>query len=211
MKQGIDPVTHKPLPEVQVKQKDESLDRPKEKVQTLSTLTVHDPIFLVNSIVTDDNIGLVDSSGGVKVPSSLEYSLPFFEFQAGLNPHVYNPSLMMSQYHSNSRQVAPQNHIGMDLMTEFSSMPSLTNFENFSSKECSSNVSNISGYSSGITENEDFHCLFQFHVKSEDDLKPDSWQHLMTDYQSSVNLTSYQLTSLSEDFPMKSFGTLDQI
>nr|WVD52782.1 transcription factor MYB86-like protein [Lagerstroemia excelsa] len=204
MKQGIDPATHKPFAEAQVK----------EEKDDLSSLTGREPMFLVENSVSDNHIGLVDSSRGMNRPAALQYSLPYFEFQAGLDPHVYKPSLTVNQYHSNSRSFIHQNHIGMSPGFEFPSMPGLTNLENSSSssKECSSNISNISTYSS---ENEALDCLFQFQAKSEGDLKPDSWhleEHLATDYHSSLNyLSSYQLTSVSEDFTGTSFGILDPI
>ncbi|PKI36917.1 hypothetical protein CRG98_042697 [Punica granatum] len=221
MKQGINPATHQPLAEVQVKEEnDESLLQPQEEVRTVSSLRAREPTFLVNDTLADHhNIGLVDSSRGMN-GSALEYSLPFFECQAGLDPDLCNPSLMMSQYHSNSRSIFDnQNCIGTSPGIKFSSMPSLTNYENSTSKECSSNSSNISSYSSGIqvndaSENEAFDCLFQFAVKSKDDLNPSSWQleeeHLVIDG-SSVNFNSYQLTSLSEDFTRTGFGIFDQL
>lgn len=217
VKQGIDPATHKPLAEIQVKgEKDESL-QPIE-VKNLSSLRAHEPTFLIGDPLSNINIGLVDSSRGMN-GSELECSLPLLEFQAGLDPGVFNPSPLMSQFHSNSRLFIHQDPIEMIPGIEFSSLPSLTNFEDLASKQCPSNSSNISSQASGLhvngaSEIEALDCPFDVQVKSEEYFKPNAWQseeQLITDYQSSVSLSSYDLLSLTEDFTGTKYGIFDQL
>ncbi|XP_030531169.1 transcription factor MYB20-like isoform X3 [Rhodamnia argentea] len=138
MKQGIDPATHQLISEVQLIKEEKcaenkSLEVPQLKglIPAISSLRAHEPAFLMNDPYYE---------GGTLIEASRESadnnnymirpvfdSLPNFEFQSGLDLVSFNSNLL-SNYHDPPRTM-DQNHLEMSPHFEFSSMPSLTNFD----------------------------------------------------------------------------------
>ncbi|BBH03769.1 myb domain protein 86 [Prunus dulcis] len=183
LKQGIDPTTHKPLSEEEMKEKKsmdcselkECLPMP-EHEQGLPTIPAmsssQGPTFLVN----DSNY--FDGAGVLTQASRAFDSLCYFEFQTGIEPSGYNSDLVSTQYHpTNVRPHFNQPHNTTYETSSnfgFTSMPSLANSDHGSMsgtdfsdnsasrlssffmnevKECSSNSSNVSSYAAGFHMN----------------------------------------------------------
>ncbi|GAV62232.1 Myb_DNA-binding domain-containing protein [Cephalotus follicularis] len=116
----------------------------------------------------------------------------------------------------------PGNMSGTDLSDNSASR--ISSFLLNEAKESSSNSSNISTYNgyqmnnmvdnaafSWDTENNKLDSVFQFQVKSEEILKPGSWQEGQLQSQNSVDFSSYPLTLLSEDLTAAHFDVFHHI
>ncbi|KAM1025856.1 hypothetical protein ACFX13_039600 [Malus domestica] len=170
MKQGIDPTTHKPLTEEELKEKKnidcsdlkESLPMPELPTMPI-TMASQGPTFLLNdSNYYDGNGGVLNNPQASRAFDSLSY----FEYQSGFeSSSAYNSDLVATQYHhTNIRPYESSSNFG------FTSMPSLANSDHGSMsgtdfsdnsasrlssffmnevKESSSNSSNVSSYAAG--------------------------------------------------------------
>ncbi|KAM2699620.1 hypothetical protein EV1_038473 [Malus domestica] len=170
MKQGIDPTTHKPLTEEELKEKKnidcsdlkESLPMPELPTMPI-TMASQGPTFLLNdSNYYDGNGGVLNNPQASRAFGSLSY----FEYQSGFeSSSAYNSDLVATQYHhTNIRPYESSSNFG------FTSMPSLANSDHGSMsgtdfsdnsasrlssffmnevKESSSNSSNVSSYAAG--------------------------------------------------------------
>ncbi|KAI4343713.1 hypothetical protein L6164_011030 [Bauhinia variegata] len=162
LKQGLDPTTHKPLTEAQVKEENKNIETPPVQIpfsQGLSAATTlassqgsalllsHDSNFYDGGLTAE-------ATREVFVNKTLDPLLSYFEFQMGVSQSDYDSSL--SHYHSAGLKQFDQNHLGTNSSYGFSSMPSLTNSDhgNVSVTEFSDNnsASNMS-------------CLFMNEVK----------------------------------------------
>ncbi|XP_022737259.1 protein ODORANT1-like [Durio zibethinus] len=173
MKQGIDPTTHKPLSNVEVKEENKCTDTvalqiPQSKglSSTVSSFAAHEPTFLVSDSSYYGN-GLTEASREQFINKQVYDPLSYIDLQAGTGPSGYNSNLM-PQFHPSVRPF-DQKHFETNSSFTFTSMPSLTNFDHgnksgtdyFSdnsasristsfllneAKESSSNSSNISSY-----------------------------------------------------------------
>ncbi|KAL8097932.1 uncharacterized protein LOC141687282 [Apium graveolens] len=164
MKQGIDPSTHKPLAESEIRTPNEASLLQSSQAHPVETATETEKPFNVNK-------ACYNSSGNVRVANSLAntlHSTPNFdtvfllEFQERINPNGYNSNVIprFQQYQTlyDHDQFEAKPNFG------FSSMPDLTNYDiqgiaeaEFSAnsastlnsllfnevKECSSNSSNV--------------------------------------------------------------------
>lgn len=170
MRQGIDPATHKPLSEVEVKEEKNCTDKtslqiPQSKgLSIVSNFTAQEPAFLINDTAYHSN-GIAEGSREQFINKQAYDPSSYFEFPAGVDPSGYNSSLA-SLYHPTLRPF-DQNQFETSSNFVFTSMPSLASFDhgNMSStdfsdssasrmssifmneaKESSSNSSNISNY-----------------------------------------------------------------
>ncbi|KAM1209680.1 hypothetical protein EV1_015247 [Malus domestica] len=169
MKQGIDPTTHKPLTEQELKETknidcsdlNESLPMPELPTMPI-TMASQGPTFLLNdSNYYDGNGGVLNNPQASRAFDSLSY----FEFQPRFESSAYNSDLVAAQYHhTNIRPYESSSNFG------FTSMPSLANSDHGSMsgtdfsdnsasrlgsffmnevKESSSNSSNVGSYTAG--------------------------------------------------------------
>ncbi|XVF49299.1 hypothetical protein PTKIN_Ptkin04bG0000500 [Pterospermum kingtungense] len=238
MKQGIDPTTHKPLSNAQVKQENKCTDTvasqiPQAKASiTGSSFPAHEPTFLVS-----------DSSHYGK-----QFYDPFYhtDLQAGIAQSGCNSNNLVPPFHPSVWPLDHQNHFQTNSNSSVTSMPNLTNFDHgnmsgtdFSdnsarissyfllneAKENSSSSSNISSYSgfqmNNMVENGAFSwdtdnkldSMFQFQVNGikAEELTPSSWQEEQLHNHNSVDFSSYPLTSLSEDLTGANFDVFQHI
>ncbi|KAJ9163787.1 hypothetical protein P3X46_023419 [Hevea brasiliensis] len=172
MKQGIDPATHKPISEaLEVKEEKNCKDKaslqipPSKGLPVVSNTTIQEPTFLINDTTYYGN-GLTETSREQFMNKQVYDPLSYFEFSAGFEPCGYNSSNIPGLQHPNLRPF-DQNHFETSSNFSFTSMPSLTSFDNGSlsatdfsnnsasrmssmflneAKESSSNSSNISSY-----------------------------------------------------------------
>ncbi|XWS51626.1 hypothetical protein CRYUN_Cryun12cG0193100 [Craigia yunnanensis] len=172
MKQGVDPTTYKPLSNVEVKEENKCTDtvalqtpRSKGVSSTVSSFAAHEPTFLV----CDSSYycsGLTEASREQFINKQVCDPLSCIDLQAGIDSSGYNSNLVQ-QFHPSVKPF-DQNHFETNSSFTFTSMPSLTNFDqgnmsgtDFSdnsasristsflpneAKESSSNSSNISSY-----------------------------------------------------------------
>lgn len=268
MKQGIDPATHKPLSEVDEKEKinctekDSNLPNiPQPQGLSAASMASQGPAFLgTDSSYYEGGGGLTEASKEQFMNKQAFDSLSYYEFQMGLETWGYNSDLVV-QYQNSIRPSSSFNqnqNYDTNSNFGFSSMPSLANsdhgnmsgtdfsdnsasrvsscfFMNNEVKESSSNSSNVSNYAgyqmnssnnnNNIVENNaaafswdsetKLESLFQFQVngiKSEEFMKPSSWQEGHLHVQNSVDFSSsYPLTSLSEDLTGANFDVFQHI
>ncbi|XP_010027307.2 transcription factor MYB74 [Eucalyptus grandis] len=153
MKQGIDPATHQPISEVQlIKEekcaKNESLQVPQLKGLTpaVSSSRAHEPAFLISDTCYEGGALIEPSRESVDNNNYMSRpvfdSLPYFEFQSGVDMVGFNSNLL-SQYHDPPRTI-DQSHLDISSNFEFSSMPSLTNFDHPGATMSGSEFSNNS-------------------------------------------------------------------
>ncbi|XP_015882464.2 transcription factor MYB61 [Ziziphus jujuba] len=143
MKQGIDPTTHKPLSDVDVKDKNNctekesnlpNIPQPQGLSTAPSSMASQGPAFLG----TDSNY--YEGGGGITEDSKEQFmnkqafdSLSYYEFQMGLETCGYsNSDLVASQYQNSVRPCSSfnqnQNYVtNTSSFGGFSSMPSLAN------------------------------------------------------------------------------------
>nr|URY19015.1 MYB protein [Zanthoxylum bungeanum] len=181
-KQGIDPTTHKPITDIEVKEAKDS--------STVSTFTItQEPTFLANDSSYYSNNGLAEAYD----PFS------FFEFQAGANHQSRcNPNLL-SQYQS---QFAFFDHQGILLNEAKESSCNNSGFQT------SNMFENASAAFSWDAENELSSMFHQFDqvngfIKSEE-MTPSSWHEL--DFSNHI-----PLMSLSEDLTATNFDVFHNI
>ncbi|KAJ8772243.1 hypothetical protein K2173_027420 [Erythroxylum novogranatense] len=170
MKQGIDPTTHKPLSQVEVKKEQNSIDEaslelPESKgLPIISILAEPESVYFGND-ATSYSSGLTEASRDQFITRQTYDPLSYFEFQTGVDQVGYNPGL--SGLSQAAFRTFDHNPIETSTNFAFTSMPSLTSFDpgsisgaEFSDnsasrmsslflnepKESSSNSSNISNY-----------------------------------------------------------------
>ncbi|KAG5234165.1 hypothetical protein OIU77_000497 [Salix suchowensis] len=170
MKQGIDPATHKPLSQEEVKEEKTctekaSLQIPRSNgLPILSNLSAQEPAFITNDTAYNSS-GLTEASREQFISKQAYDPIAYFEFPPSIDPVGYNPNIS-SVYHPTVRPL-DQNQFETSPNFVFTSMPSLTSFDRggmrgaeFSdnsasrlssmflneAKESSSNSSNISNY-----------------------------------------------------------------
>nr|URY18964.1 MYB protein [Zanthoxylum bungeanum] len=166
MKQGIDPATHKPITDIEVKEaKDSNTDKAITDVSTFTT--TQEPTFLANDHSSYYSNELAGDSKGQFLSNKQVYDpFPCFEFQAaGVDDD-------QSGYNSN---LLSQNLFDTNSNFTFSTIPSLTSFDHHGNmaaaaefsdnsgsrvsslflneaKESSSNSSNMSNYNTGLIQ-----------------------------------------------------------
>ncbi|KAA8540777.1 hypothetical protein F0562_024304 [Nyssa sinensis] len=167
MKQGIDPNTHKPMSQIEVRHEKNCTEKASLQstqlngVPTISTSSAEmEQAFHVNNTNYYDG-GLTEASREQFVSKPVFDPLFLFDLQAGIDPIGYNSNLL-NQYQQALRPV-DQNHFDSNPNFGFSSMPTLTNLDHgnmvemdfsdnsaskmsgflFEAKESSSNSSNI--------------------------------------------------------------------
>jgi myb proto-oncogene protein len=170
MKQGIDPATHKPLSQVEVKEEKictekASFQIPQSKgLPILSNFSAPEPAFIINDTAYNSS-GLTEASREQFINKQAYDPIAYFEFPPSIVPTGYNSNLS-SVYHPTVRPL-DQNQFETSSNFVFTSMPSLTSFDHGSmsgtdfsdnsasrmssmflneAKESSSNSSNISNY-----------------------------------------------------------------
>ncbi|KAF3437511.1 hypothetical protein FNV43_RR20265 [Rhamnella rubrinervis] len=268
MKQGIDPITHKPVSDVDdVKEKSNCTEKESnlaivpqpQGLQPTVSMGTQGPAFLGTDSSSYYEGGLTEASKEHFMNSNskkqgFDSSLSYFEFQMGLDPSGYNSSDLVAHYQAPTRPPFNQNYETSSNFG-FTSMPSLANTEhggnmsatdfsdNYASrvsscffmnevKESSSNSSNVSNYAgyqmnNNMVENNNSNnnnaafpwdaaenkldSLFQFQVKSEEFMKPSSWQEGQFHVHNSVDFSSYPLMSLSEDLTGAHFDVFQPI
>ena len=133
MKKGIDPTTHKPLTEVQIKEEKQNKETTSLQIPALSEGLLATSSALASSlgssfIINNSNFydgGLNEASRECFMSKPDLDPLSYFEFQMGVSQTVYNSSL---SHYSSGLDI--QNQWGMaNSSYGFSSMPSLTNSE----------------------------------------------------------------------------------
>lgn len=203
----------------------------------VSTFTVQEPTFLVNDSSYYSS-GLTDTSKDHFMNKQVYDPFSCFEFQAEADQSGYNSNLISQyqpshQFETNSNfsfssvpSLATFDH-GNASGADFSdnSGSRVSSFFMNEAKESSSNSSNVSNYTgfqiNSMVENASFswdaenklNSLFQFQVngiKSEE-LNTNSWHDGQLHTQSSVDFSSYPLTSLSEDLTAANFDVFQQI
>ena len=171
MKQGLDPNTHKPMNETEVRDEKNSTEKPKGIPVVPSSLAEFEQPLMVNNSSCYDG-GLIEGSR-MQVMSKPGFDpMSLFEFQAGVDQMGYSSNFLY-QYHQAIRPF-DQNQLETNLNMEFASLPGLTSFDHgnlaetdFSdnsasrvgsfffneAKESSSNSSNITGHTAGFQIN----------------------------------------------------------
>lgn len=170
MKQGIDPATHKPLSQVEVKEEKICTEKASFQIPQckglpiLSNFSAPEPAFIINDTAYNSS-GLTEASREQFINKQAYDPIAYFEFPPSIVPTGYNSNLS-SVYHPTVRPV-DQNQFETSSNFVFTSMPSLTSFDHGSmsgtdfsdnsasrmssmflneAKESSSNSSNISNY-----------------------------------------------------------------
>ncbi|CAL0325336.1 unnamed protein product [Lupinus luteus] len=268
LKQGMDPTTHKPLNEANVKEEKTSTESPPQiqipfsigpsATSTLLPSSQGSPFLISNSNYYEDG-RLAETSREIFMSKqTLDPLSNYDNFQMSVAQNSGYGLHVSSNYQTSIRTLFDQNQFATNSSYCFSSMPSLTNSDhvavtefssdnNSGSKICSlfmndnnnnnqvkesssNNSSNMSIYTAGggggchqmmknaavfswDVENK-LDPLFQFNaIKSEDFKTCNSWEeeqhHLQT--HGSIDLSSYPLTSLSEDLTGASFDAFQHI
>ncbi|XP_019255465.1 PREDICTED: myb-related protein 330-like isoform X1 [Nicotiana attenuata] len=134
IKQGIDPNTHKPLSENQVRNETDCTEKasmlliPQLPNMSISA-NMEQPFHLSEtSVDCEANRQLTEASRNQLVSKQVFDPLFLFEFQANVDPSEYNSELL-GQCQQNLRPYDHQNQIEGNPNFGFCSMPSLTNFE----------------------------------------------------------------------------------
>lgn len=240
MKQGIDPTTHKPLSDVDdVKEKSNCTEKemssnlpiiPQAHHQgppTGSMASSQGPAFLGTEAF--DSLSYFEFQMGGLDPSGYTSSDPVTQYQASIRPPFHQNYETNSNFGFTSMpSLANSDHgnmSGTDFSDNSASRVSSCFFMN-EVKESSSNSSNVSSYagyqmSNNVVENNSaafswdaenkLDSLFQFQVKSEEFMKPSSWQEGQLHVHNSVDFSSYPLTSLSEDLTGANFDVFQHI
>ncbi|KAI7986161.1 Transcription factor MYB86 [Camellia lanceoleosa] len=135
MKQGIDPNTHKPINDAEVRDgkfcaEKSSPTSPKLRgLAIVSASAEIDQAFHVNnSTSTYYDGGLTKSSREPFGSKPIFDPLLLYEFQGSVDPIGYNSNLLMTQYQQSVRPY-DQNHLEVSPNFGFNSMPNLTNFD----------------------------------------------------------------------------------
>ncbi|KAI4336207.1 hypothetical protein L6164_014762 [Bauhinia variegata] len=154
LKQGIDPTTHKPLTEAQIKEEKKDMETPSMQIPfsqglptTTATLTSSQGFAL---LLNDSNFydgGLTEASREVFMGKPALDPLSYFEFQMGVTQSGYNSSL---SHCLSGLKPFDQNHLGTNSSYGFSSMPSLANSDHrnvsmtqFSDNNSASKISSL--------------------------------------------------------------------
>ncbi|KAE9601423.1 putative transcription factor MYB-HB-like family [Lupinus albus] len=236
LKQGIDPTTHKPLNEANVKEEKTSTESPPQmQIPIIST----SPSATTTLLFSSQCSPVISHSNYYDDGRLEEASREIFmnKHVLDLDPLSYNDNFQMSvaqnscyglpmssNYQTSIRTLFDQNQFGTNSRYGFSSMPSLTNSDHVSVTEFSSDnnsggegchqmMENASGFC-WDAENKLDHS-FQFNaIKSEDFKTCNSWeeegqQNLQNHV--SIDFSCYPLTSLSEDLTGTSFDIFQQI
>nr|DAD34474.1 TPA_asm: hypothetical protein HUJ06_005114 [Nelumbo nucifera] len=153
--QGVDPNTHKPLSETEVREDEnkcreaDSSSQPKRLRRTSNSEELGQA-FAVNSSIYQDS-GLNEASENKVLTKPVFDPFPFFEFQPGVNP-VGDNSNLLSQYHQNFIPL-DQTQLATNFDFGFTSMPRLTNLSETDSSDNNSSSRLSSLFFNGTKEN----------------------------------------------------------
>ncbi|OIW00308.1 hypothetical protein TanjilG_27559 [Lupinus angustifolius] len=270
LRQGMDPTTHKPLNEANVKEEKTSTESPPQiqipfsigpsTTSTLLASSQGSPFLISNSNYYDDG-RLAETSREIFMSNqTLDPLSNYDNFQMSVAQNSGYGLHVSSSYQTSIKTLFDQNQFATNSTYCFSSMPSLTNSDHVSLTEFSSDNNSGSKISSLFMNDNSNHnnqvkesssnnssnmsiftaaagggChqmmenaagfswdaenkldpLFQFNaIKSEEFKTCNSWEeeqhHLQTTH-GSIDLSSYPLTSLSEDLAGASFDAFQHI
>ncbi|XP_019462693.1 PREDICTED: myb-related protein 305-like isoform X2 [Lupinus angustifolius] len=235
LRQGMDPTTHKPLNEANVKEEKTSTESPPQiqipfsigpsTTSTLLASSQGSPFLISNSNYYDDG-RLAETSREIFMSNqTLDPLSNYDNFQMSVAQNSGYGLHVSSSYQTSIKTLFDQNQFATNSTYCFSSMPSLTNSDHVSLTEFSSDnnsaagggchqmMENAAGFSWDAENKLD--PLFQFNaIKSEEFKTCNSWEeeqhHLQTTH-GSIDLSSYPLTSLSEDLAGASFDAFQHI
>ncbi|XP_019457208.1 PREDICTED: myb-related protein 330-like isoform X2 [Lupinus angustifolius] len=234
LKQGIDPTTHKPLNEANVKEEKTIIESPQSMQipfsqvhsATISTLlpssSQGSPLLISDSNYYDDG-RLAETSREIFMSKEALDPLSYYDnFQMIVEQNSDYGLPESTNYQTSIITLFDENQFATNSNYCFPSMPSLTNSDRVSMTEFSSDnnseggchqmMENAAGFSWDAENKLD--PLFRFNaIKSEDSKTCNSWeegqQHLQT--HGSIDFSSYPLTSLSEDLTGTSFDVFQHI